>query len=171
MFIADTNTSIGGGITGSYNLVGDILQNGVNGNIAGVTDPLLAPLGYYGGPNDTMAILPGSLAIRAGIAHQQRAKRPARRALRLGAGHRRLRERGVHPRAVAGSTPQGVAAGDPFANPLGVTVTANNSVEPVTDGVITFTAPPTTGATAVLSGYAQSSAPTGWPRSPPRPTP
>ena len=48
MFIKNSNTSTGGGITGSYNLVGNVLQNGVDGNISGVTDPRLAPLGDYG---------------------------------------------------------------------------------------------------------------------------
>ena len=40
-------------------------MNGVNGNIVGV-DPLLAPLGDYGGPTQTMALLPGSPAINQG---------------------------------------------------------------------------------------------------------
>ena len=48
MFIKDSKTSTGGGITGSYNLVGNVLQNGVDGNISGVTDPRLVPLGDYG---------------------------------------------------------------------------------------------------------------------------
>ncbi len=41
------------------------LQNGVNGNIVGAK-PLLAPLGNYGGPTETMPPLPGSPAIDAG---------------------------------------------------------------------------------------------------------
>jgi hypothetical protein len=42
------------------------LQNGVNGNHVGVFDPGLAPLGSYGGPTQTIALLPGSPAIGAG---------------------------------------------------------------------------------------------------------
>jgi hypothetical protein len=42
------------------------LVNGVNGNIVGVADPKLAPLGNYGGPTQTMPPLPGSPAIDAG---------------------------------------------------------------------------------------------------------
>jgi hypothetical protein len=42
------------------------LQNGVNGNQLGVTDPGLAPLGNYGGPTQTMALLPGGPGIGAG---------------------------------------------------------------------------------------------------------
>jgi hypothetical protein len=59
-----------GSVSGSHDLVGTGgsggLQNGVNGNIVGVADPGLAPLGNYGGPTQTMALLPGSPAINAG---------------------------------------------------------------------------------------------------------
>ena len=46
------------------------LVNGVDGNIVltSLTDLGLAPLGNYGGPTQTMALLPGSPAIGAGIA-------------------------------------------------------------------------------------------------------
>jgi hypothetical protein len=37
-----------------------------NGNLVGVSNPGLAPLGYYGGPTETFALLPGSPAIGAG---------------------------------------------------------------------------------------------------------
>ena len=58
--------------TSSYNLVGHAassggLQDGVNGNLVGVEDTSwLAPLGDYGGPTRTHALLPGSPAIDAG---------------------------------------------------------------------------------------------------------
>ena len=59
-----------GSVSGSNNRIGDAstaggFTNGVNGNIVGVS-PLLAPLGNYGGPTQTMALLPGSPAIAAG---------------------------------------------------------------------------------------------------------
>ena len=61
----------GSDVTGSNNLVGTDdsggLVNGVNGNIVGVDDPLLAPLGDNGGPTQTMALLTGSPAIGAGV--------------------------------------------------------------------------------------------------------
>jgi hypothetical protein len=60
----------------SYNLVGvgdswlSGIENGVHGNQVGTTsnplDALLAPLGYYGGPTPTFALLPGSRALEAG---------------------------------------------------------------------------------------------------------
>ena len=59
--------------TNSYNnLVGTGgaggLVNGGNGNLVGVADPGLAPLANYGGPTQTIALLPGSPAIDAGSA-------------------------------------------------------------------------------------------------------
>jgi hypothetical protein len=52
----------------SFNLigVGGGLTNGVNGNQVGVNDPVLAPLGNYGGLTRTMLPLPGSPAIDTG---------------------------------------------------------------------------------------------------------
>ena len=50
---------------GAYDLIGD------GSNLASFShalqgDPLLAPLGDYGGPTQTLALLPGSPAINAG---------------------------------------------------------------------------------------------------------
>ena len=60
-------------ITGTNNLIGngDGDFGGVpTGNLSGTTanplNPLLAPLGNYGGPTETFALLPGSPAIDAG---------------------------------------------------------------------------------------------------------
>ena len=55
---------------GGFNLIGDAanaagLMDGVNNDIVG-HDPMLAPLGDYGGPVQTFALLPGSPAIDAG---------------------------------------------------------------------------------------------------------
>ena len=58
-----------GTVSGNNNLIGTGsggLMNGVNGNLVGVANPGLAPLGNYGGPTQTMALLPGSPAIDAG---------------------------------------------------------------------------------------------------------
>ena len=60
-------------VSGSNNLVGTGgsggLVNGVDGNIVltSLTDLGLAPLGNNGGPTQTMALLPGSPAIGAGV--------------------------------------------------------------------------------------------------------
>src|SRR5208337_857082 len=61
---------IAGTVNGSSNFIDDSataggLTQGVNGNIVGV-NPLLGTLGNYGGPTQTMPLLPGSPAIDAG---------------------------------------------------------------------------------------------------------
>ena len=55
---------ISGSVTGNNNLIDDAataggFTNGVNGNIVGV-NPLLSPLGNYGGPTQTMPLLPAA---------------------------------------------------------------------------------------------------------------
>src|SRR5262249_53954656 len=55
-----TNNLTGTGFAGG-------LANGVDGNLVGVTSPALAPVGNYGGPTPTVALLPGSPALNAGI--------------------------------------------------------------------------------------------------------
>ena len=60
------------GVTGTYNLIGDGgsggIQGGSDGNIVltSLIDLGLAPLGNYGGPTQTMALLAGSPALGAG---------------------------------------------------------------------------------------------------------
>ncbi len=60
----------GASVSGTFNLIGTGgsggLMNGVGGNIVGVSDPHLGALGSYGGPTQTMALLPGSMAIGNG---------------------------------------------------------------------------------------------------------
>ena len=61
-------------VSNGYNLVGDdsfsygafVAAGDRVGTTASPIDPLLAPLGNYGGPTQTMALLPGSLALGAG---------------------------------------------------------------------------------------------------------
>ncbi len=63
-------SDIAGSVSGAYNLIGTGgsggLVNGVNGNQVGVANPGLGPLAYYGGPTQTIALLPGSPAIDKG---------------------------------------------------------------------------------------------------------
>ena len=61
--IASQGNNLIGETDGSSGWVGSDLT----GTIASPLDPLLAPLGDYGGPTQTMALLPGSPAIGAGI--------------------------------------------------------------------------------------------------------
>jgi hypothetical protein len=59
-----------GTLTGAYNLIGPGgsggLVDGVDHNLVGVADAQLSALGDYGGPTQTMALLPGSPALDAG---------------------------------------------------------------------------------------------------------
>jgi hypothetical protein len=136
-------TGVVGTFTGHNNLIG--------------VDPLLAPLGDYGGPTQTMALLPGSPAIGMGITADdpatgkpittdQRGFGLASPAPDIGA----FQHQGFILTLGSGSTPQSAALGLAFANPLAVTVTAINPVEPVDGGVVTVAAP-SAGASAVLS--------------------
>jgi hypothetical protein len=131
---------VGGPVSGSNNLIG--------GN------PLLAPLGDYGGPTQTMPQLPGSPAIGTGTIGNGVPTTDQRGFTRgstvdIGA----FQDQGFTLTPVAGSTPQSTPIGIAFTNPLAVTVTANNDgqfVNPVDGGMIAFTAP-TSGASASLS--------------------
>ena len=67
-------SDIDGTVTGSHNLIGTGgsggLISGQNGNIVltSLTGLGLAPLAFYGGPTQTMALLAGSAAIGQGVA-------------------------------------------------------------------------------------------------------
>jgi parallel beta-helix repeat protein/predicted outer membrane repeat protein len=141
-----TNTIVAGNtkddIAGSY--------SGTNSLIGG--NPLLAPLGNYGGPTQTMPLLPGSPAIDAGTSTGAPAT-DQRGEGRLGpVDIGAFESQGFTLTAVAGSAPQTSNVGTPFANLLAVTVTANNALEPVDGGIVSFVAhPETSGATAIFS--------------------
>jgi hypothetical protein len=112
---------------------------------------LLAPLGNYGGPTQTMPLLPGSPAIGAGtpitgITSDQRGLPLDSPSLDIGA----FQSQGFTIAAVACGTPQQTNVLTAFANPLAVVVTAKNSIEPVDGGIVTFSAP-ADGASATIS--------------------
>jgi hypothetical protein len=147
-----------GRVTGSFNLIG----NGGSGDIRGgfendiVLADLaglgLATLDDYGGPTRTVALLPGSHALRAGtpingLTTDQRGE-PLDISVDIGA----FQSQGFRLTAAPGTTPQSAPTGEAFANPLVVTVTARNPVEPVTGGFVNFTVSPNDdGAFAILS--------------------
>jgi hypothetical protein len=144
-----TNTIVAGQKSGG-DVFGD--YTGTNNLIGG--DPLLAPLGDYGGPTPTMAVLPGSPAIgggTSGVAIPTTDQRGFARGPSVDIGA--YQSQGFTLSPVATSTPQSAAVGMKFANPLELTVTAHNVdqfVNPVDGGVIGFSAP-ATGASASLS--------------------
>jgi hypothetical protein len=140
-----------GPASGSNNLIGTGgsggLVNGVNGNLVGVANPLLAPLGFYGGPTQTMPLLPGSPAIDAGntalisgTTGQRGLPRTVNGTVDIGAF-----ESSGFTIAVVSSSDQMIhifvalgATGPFYFAPLVVRVTANNPIEPVAGGLVTF---------------------------------
>jgi len=97
-----------------------------------------------------MALLPGSPAVNAGTPTGARSM-DQRGKSRVGTTDiGAFESQGFTLTPVGGSTPQQAPAGSAFANPLAVTVTANNPVEPVAGGVVTFTVP-SSGPSASLS--------------------
>ena len=145
-------------VVGTYDLVG----TGGSGGIAGGTGDIvltnlnnlgLAPLGNYGGPTQTMPLLPGSAAIGTGtaipgVSNDQRGLSPSAAIPDIGA----FQSQGFVLTVVPGSTPQGTPTGGSFANSLAVTVTAIDPTEPVAGGVVSFTVnTASNGASASLS--------------------
>ncbi len=127
----------GGSQTGSNNLIG--------GNL------LLSPLGDYGGPTATMALLPGSPAIGGGTSTgapslDQRGQ-PRSGHVDIGA----FQSQGFTIVPTAGSNPQSTPINQPFSKPLVFTVTSNNPAEPVDGGIVNFVVTPQGGASATLS--------------------
>jgi hypothetical protein len=107
------------------------------------TDPRLGPLADNGGPTQTMALLPGSPAVDAGVAvpgvttDQRGVPRPQGAAPDIGA----FESRGF-TLAVVGGGDQQAPPGTAFPAPLVVAVSSPFG-EPVAGGRVTFTAPPT----------------------------
>jgi hypothetical protein len=154
--------STGGDVAGSnlasasdYNLIGDGSGglNTANHNILGTTanpiDPLLSPLGNYGGPTQTLALLPGSQAIGAGSVRYGGStdQRGVTRFLYSDIGA--FESQGFDIAITIGNL-QGTPINTAFTDPPAVTVTAFDPAEPVAGGQITFTAP-SSGASAALS--------------------
>jgi fibronectin-binding autotransporter adhesin len=167
-----TNTIVagqaaGGDIEGALqagsanNLVGDGsemsgITSGSNGNQVGTAqapiDPLLSPLGNYGGPTQTVALLPGSPAIGGGITGTGIPTTDQRGQQR--SGHVDIgafQSGGFTLALVVGGTPQSAVIGTTFSNTLAVMVTANNPLEPVDGGAVSFTASQVGGSSADLS--------------------
>ncbi len=147
----------GGGISGTNNLIGDgdgqgAFVNGSGGNIVGSStspiDPLLAPLGNYGGPTQTMPLLPGSPAIAKGVpanvsgkttvisTDQRGAHRATSGAVDIGA----FQNQGYTVALTSGSG-QSTPVTSAFAKPLVATLTENFVASPLSGASLTFSAP------------------------------
>jgi Bacterial Ig-like domain (group 3) len=152
-----------GTVSGSFNLIGTGgaggLTDGTDNNIvlSGTQTAGLAPLGSYGGPTQTIALLPGSLALGAGtaadfggtttpITTDQRGSNLDAPAPDIGA----YQSQGF-TLTLVGGTPQSTTINTSFQDPLTVMVTAKDPNEPVAGGVISF-ALPASGASAAILG-------------------
>jgi hypothetical protein len=161
--------SFGAIVSKGHNLFSDSPFGALNPTDLTDTNPLLGPLADNGGPTQTMALLPGSLAIDAGVAvpgvstDQRGVPRPQGRAPDIGS----FESRGFTLAVVSGAG-QTAPVNSPFPAPLVVSVTSAFG-EPVAGGRVTFTAPrpaPPPGSPAAP----RPSAPAAGPASPPRPT-
>jgi hypothetical protein len=140
--VAGTFTSQGNNLIGKTDGSQGWVGSDLTGTVAAPLNPLLAPLGDYGGPTQTMALLPGSPAINAGASGAGIPPTDQRGKGRVGAPDiGAFESQGLTLTLVAGSTPQTAAIGTMFANPLAVTVTANNPLEPVNGGIVSFANP------------------------------
>jgi hypothetical protein len=113
------------------------IANTVNGNqigtLAAPLDPLLAPLGDYGGRTRTFALLPGSSAIdaaAAGVFNTDQRGRIRGPLFDIGA----FESSGFILTPVAGSTPQLTLVDTPFPNPITVMISAVDPNEPFEGG-------------------------------------
>ncbi len=157
------NGELIGSFGGSNNLIGDgsggLLP--ANGNLLGTValplNPLLAPLGNYGGLTQTFALLPGSPALDAGAAVGQGPvdnlvlSTDQRNQGRFGVPDiGAFESQGFSLTKVAADDNQHTLITAPFPHPLAVTVTATQAIEPVDGGTVTFTLP-SSGASAAFA--------------------
>jgi CSLREA domain-containing protein len=179
---SSTRDDINGSVdaSSSFNLIGDGtgmsgISNASNGNQVGSSgspiNAMLSALGNFGGPTQTYALLPGSPALNAGsnanlppdtfdLDGDTNTAEPLPVDQR-GAGFNRIinttvdigafESRGFGINATSG-TPQSTTILTSFSSPLVATVTSSFG-EPVTGGVVTFTAPnPNAGPSATFPG-------------------
>ena len=153
-----TFTSLGNNLIGETDGSSGWVGSDLTGTVAAPLNPLLAPLGNYGGPTQTMALLPGSPAIDAGNNSPSfpAASPPTSAAwprivndvVDIGA----FESSGFTEKVISGS-PQSAVVGAAFDEAIEVMFTANNPIEPVAGGIVTFTVPGS-GASATLSKVA-----------------
>lgn len=136
-----------GAVAGSNSLADD---GSCGAGFATSASVLLGALGAYGGGTQTFPLLPGSAAIGATSTNcpgtDQRGVPRSLPVCDIGA----FESQGFAFGSLTG-TPQTALVNTAFATPLGLAVAANNAIEPVDGGKVTFTLPGS-GASAVLAG-------------------
>ena len=140
-----------GAVTLNTSVVQGGCPTGITCSAIVTADPLLGALGNYGGSVQTIPLLPASSAIDTA----RDASCPATDARGV------ARPQGAHcdigafessrfTLGITGGNNQSTLVNTAFAQPLRVSVAANNAVEPVNGGKVTFT-PPASGASASLA--------------------
>ncbi|MDY6784628.1 MAG: CHAT domain-containing protein [Cyanobacteriota bacterium] len=112
-------------------------------------DPGLAPLGDYGGPTPTHALLPGSPALDAGNSTATTDQRGAMRSFNGTADIGAFESQGFSLTSLS-PDPQKTTVGTTFASNLQVQLTENFALKPLEGSNITFTLP-TSGASGTFS--------------------
>ncbi len=144
-FVSNSNGTL---ISLGHNLSSDGTGNLTAGGDLPDTDPLLSPLGSYGGSTSTLALLPGSPAIDAGSTAVAPAQ-DQRGVNRVGAADIGAFESRGFTLAASSGGGQTVNVGSNFA---AVTVTVTSAfAEPVQNGLVTF-ASPASGPSATFAG-------------------
>ena len=130
------------------NLDDDGTCNSLIGNFTQSSNLNLGGLGYYGGPTATIPLLPGSAAIDAGTVSGCSAadQRGILRVDQCDVGA--FESKGFIVTKTGGDN-QSATVTTRFWAPLAVSVTANDTIEPVNGGSVTFT-PPASGAGATI---------------------
>ncbi|HMZ23079.1 MAG TPA: FG-GAP repeat protein, partial [Blastocatellia bacterium] len=131
------------------NLVGTIDASSTS-NITSNSGVLLAPLGNYGGPTQTHALLPGSLGINTGTSTNAPAT-DQRGVARVGNVDIGAFESSGFTLTIAGGNNQSAPGNTNFPQPLSVSVTGTGS-EPVNGGRISFTASSVNNASCTIFG-------------------
>lgn len=139
-------TYVSGSSTG--NLDDDGTCNSMFGGFTQSSNLNLGSLGYYGGLTATIPLLPGSSAIDAGTTSACTAtdQRGVARVDQCDAGA--FESKGFILTKTGGDN-QSATVTTPYWAPLAVSVTANDTIEPVNGGTVTFT-PPSSGAGATI---------------------
>ena len=136
-------------VSATYCDIGQSGYAGSNGNID--ADPLLSPLGNYGGPTQTFALLPGSPCLGAGVAVSgvTTDQRGVSRAQAHGTDIGAFESQGFIVFIMSGGGQQAVV-GTAFPQPLQAQVASRSGTEPVAGGALSFDAP-ASGASASFS--------------------
>jgi len=137
-----TNTIVSGHILGRYQGDNNLITSGEitgNNNLIGV-DPILGEPGYYGGPTQTIPLLPGSPAIGAGVNNSVTPMRDQRGIERTGhVDIGAFQSRGFTLTKVSGDH-QATTIGANFPEPFIVAVESPYG-EPTVGGMVFFSGP------------------------------